>query len=85
MSDLFWLTTSQLARIEPCFPLSHGKPRVDGHAVRSLQRRGQPSPGRICHRPRPGWGGAGDENFPDRDQRIEAVVCNGTIFRNTGG
>jgi len=29
MSDLFWLTASQLKRIEPYFPLSHGIPRVD--------------------------------------------------------
>jgi len=29
MSDLFWLTRAQLARLEPYFPLSHGKPRVD--------------------------------------------------------
>jgi putative transposase len=29
MSDLFWLTRAQLARLEPHFPLSHGKPRVD--------------------------------------------------------
>ena len=29
MSDLFWLTQSQLERIEPHFPLSHGVPRVD--------------------------------------------------------
>jgi putative transposase len=29
MSDLFWLTQTQLARLKPHFPLSHGKPRVD--------------------------------------------------------
>ena len=29
MSDLLWLTRAQLARLEPYFPLSHGKPRVD--------------------------------------------------------
>ena len=29
MSDLFWLTSEQLRRIEPYFPLSHGIPRVD--------------------------------------------------------
>ena len=29
MSDLFWLTRAQLARLEPYFPLPHGKPRVD--------------------------------------------------------
>ena len=29
MSDLFWLTDAQMARPEPHFPTSHGKPRVD--------------------------------------------------------
>ena len=29
MSDLFWLTEAQMARLAPFFPKSHGKPRVD--------------------------------------------------------
>jgi transposase len=29
MSNLFWLTEAQMARLEPFFPKSHGKPRVD--------------------------------------------------------
>ena len=29
MSGLFWLTDSQLVRLEPFFPKSRGKPRVD--------------------------------------------------------
>ena len=29
MSDLIWLTKTQMRRIEPYFPLSHGVPRVD--------------------------------------------------------
>ena len=29
MSDLFWLTDDQMARLKPFFPLSHGVPRVD--------------------------------------------------------
>ena len=29
MSDPFWLTIAQLARLESFFPTSHGKPRVD--------------------------------------------------------
>lgn len=29
MSDLFWLTEAQIARLEPYFPKSHGKLRVD--------------------------------------------------------
>ena len=39
MSNLFWLTDAQMARPEPVFPKSHGKPRVD-------DRRGLP--GIIC-------------------------------------
>lgn len=35
MSDLFWLTDSQMARLEPFFPKSHGKPRVDDRRVLS--------------------------------------------------
>jgi transposase len=33
MSDLFWLTTKQMDRIEPYFPLSHGIARVDDRRV----------------------------------------------------
>lgn len=33
MSDLFWLTDGQMARLEPFFPKSHGKPRVDERRV----------------------------------------------------
>ncbi len=35
MSDLFWLTDTQMARLEPFFPKSHGKPRVDDRRVLS--------------------------------------------------
>lgn len=35
MSDLFWLTDAQMARLEPFFPKSHGKPRVDYRRVLS--------------------------------------------------
>jgi len=35
MSDLYWLTEAQLARLEPFFPKSHGKPRVDDRRVLS--------------------------------------------------
>ena len=35
MSDLFWLTDAQMARLEPYFPKSHGKPRVDDRRVLS--------------------------------------------------
>jgi hypothetical protein len=29
MSNLFWLSEAQMARLQPFFPKSHGKPRVD--------------------------------------------------------
>jgi transposase len=35
MSDLFWLTDAQMARLAPFFPKSRGKPRVDGKRVLS--------------------------------------------------
>lgn len=35
MSDLFWLTDAQMARLQPYFPKSHGKPRVDDRRVLS--------------------------------------------------
>jgi transposase len=35
MSDLFWLSAVQMAGLEPFFPKSHGKPRVDDRRVLS--------------------------------------------------
>ena len=35
MSNLFWLSEAQIARLEPFFPKSHGKPRVDDRRVLS--------------------------------------------------
>jgi transposase len=35
MSDLYWLTDEQMARLELYFPKSHGKPRVDDRRVLS--------------------------------------------------
>ena len=35
MSDLYWLTDEQMARLSPSFTKSHGKPRVDGKRVLS--------------------------------------------------
>lgn len=35
MSDLYWLTDEQMARLDPYFPESHGKPRVDDRRVLS--------------------------------------------------
>jgi len=35
MSDYFWLSDAQMARLEPFFPKSHGKPRVDDRRVLS--------------------------------------------------
>jgi len=35
MSDLYWLTDEQMARLQPCFPKSCGRPRVDDQRVLS--------------------------------------------------
>lgn len=35
MSNLFWLTEAQTARLRPYFPKSHGRPRVDDRRVLS--------------------------------------------------
>ena len=35
MSNLYWLTDAQMARLKPFFPKSHGKPRVDDRRVLS--------------------------------------------------
>ena len=35
MSDLYWLSDTQMAKLEPFFPKSHGKPRVDDRRVLS--------------------------------------------------
>ena len=35
MSDLYGLTAAQMQRLEPFFPRSHGKPRVDDRRVLS--------------------------------------------------
>ena len=35
MSDLYWLNDEQMAKLEPFFPKSHGKPRVDDRRVLS--------------------------------------------------
>ena len=35
MSDLYWLTDEQMVRLQPYFPIRHGKPRVDDRRVLS--------------------------------------------------
>ena len=35
MSDLYWLTDEQMFRLQPYFPKSHGRPRVDDRRVLS--------------------------------------------------
>lgn len=35
MSNLFWLTEEQMARLQPYFPKSHGRQRVDDRRVLS--------------------------------------------------
>lgn len=41
MSDLYWLTDDQMARLEPYFPKSRGKPRVDDGGTVLSRRRAQ--------------------------------------------
>ena len=52
MSDLYWLTEEQVERLQPFFPKSHGKPRVDDRRVLSgivfVNRNGL----RCCDAPR---------------------------------
>lgn len=35
MCDLYWLSETQMAKLEPFFPKFHGKPRVDDRPVMS--------------------------------------------------
>jgi transposase len=35
MSDLYWLSDAHMSKLEPFFPKSHGKPRVDDKRVLS--------------------------------------------------
>ncbi len=35
MSNLYWLSEEQMARLQPFFPKSHGRPRVDDRRVLS--------------------------------------------------
>lgn len=35
ISDLYWLSDAQMAKLEPVFPKSHGEPRVDDRRVLS--------------------------------------------------
>lgn len=54
MSNLFWLTDAQMARLEPFFPKSHGKPRVD-------DRRDLPQGASHGDQPASEKGGPGDQ------------------------
>lgn len=38
MSNLFWLTDEQMERLQPFFPKSHGRPRVDDQRRRLISR-----------------------------------------------
>ena len=37
MSNLYWLTDEQMARLQPFFPKSHGRSRVDAALVRCAE------------------------------------------------
>jgi transposase len=55
MSDLYWLTDEQMASLQPFFPKSHGKPRVNDRRVLSgivfVNRNGL----RWCDAPKDYW------------------------------
>ena len=74
MSDLYWLTDEQMARLSPYFPKSHGKPRVDDRRVLSVNPfRGDHGFGRLIigpnhasrqHQPRRQGNIARDDGLP---------------------
>ena len=73
MSNLFWLTDAQMSRLQPFFPKSHGKPRVDDRRVLSgiifINRNGL----RWCDAPK--------AHYTTRNLRLFGM----TIFRSTMG
>lgn len=52
MSNFFWLTGAQMARLEPFFPKSHGRPRVDDRRVLNGTQEGQETVRGLFSRPR---------------------------------
>lgn len=48
MSNLFWLNDAQMARLEPFFPKSHGRPRVDDQPDEGRRGREPPTEADVC-------------------------------------
>lgn len=78
MSDLYWLTDEQMARLERYFSKSHGKPRVDDRRVLSgivfVNRNGL----RWCD-------AQGVRTAQDPLQPVEAVEREGRVVRMMEG
>jgi transposase len=59
MSNLFWLTDAQMARLRPFFPKRHGVPRVDDRRVLSgiifINRNGLRLCEALLHKSREGF------------------------------
>lgn len=78
MGDLYWLTDEPMAPLEPYFPKSHGKPRVDDGQVLSgiifVNRNGLR------------WRDAPPVNGPHNPQQsLEAVERGRRLHPNAGG
>ncbi|GLK49314.1 IS5 family transposase [Brevundimonas intermedia] len=79
MSDLYWLTDEQMARLKPCFPNCHGKPRVDDRRVWSEII--------VVDRNRPALARRAGGLWPSQDppQSLEAVERGGRLRTYDGG
>ena len=60
MSNLFWLTDAQMARLQPFFPKSHGKPRViNRNGLRWRDATKEYGPPKTLYNPWKRWGDKG--------------------------
>lgn len=58
MSDMYWLTEEQMARLEPFLPKTQGKPRTDDRRVLSGITQAAPLfQSSASFDARPGWAG----------------------------
>ena len=79
MSDLFWLTDAQMARLAPFVPKSHGKPRVDDKRVLSgiifINRNG------LRWRDAPAAYGGSSSCCPESKVGVRYLLSRGHAFR----
>lgn len=74
MSTLFWITDAQMARLQPYFPKSHGKPRLDSRRVLS---------GIIfINRNELRWSDVPREMLPDRFEPVSVFRRKRELMRN---